>query len=121
MRLGWRPPLHIGALAELGEEHVALQGVWQDIDPSRFQRGLMNIFPFPFRQAGSSGRDHNDEAPGEHDQDLPEQHEQSPDQTLSQPGQERFDVFTKLDKVVIKKKQHVDHKGARNKKLHMEL
>ena len=38
--------LHIGALAELGEEYVALQGVWQDIDPSRFQRGLMNIFLF---------------------------------------------------------------------------
>ena len=27
MRLGWRPPLHIGALAELGEEYVALQGM----------------------------------------------------------------------------------------------
>ena len=107
MRLGWRPPIHIGALAELGEEYVALQGVWQDIDPSRFQRGSMNIFPLPFRRAGSSGRNHNnDEASGEHDQDLPDQHEQvpeedeplgeepSPEQTLSQPGQERFDVFT---------------------------
>ena len=107
MRLGRRPPLHtVGALAELGEEYVALQGVWQDIDPSRFQRGLMNIFPLPFRRAGSSGRNHNNEASGEHDQDLPDQHEQvpeeeeplgeepSPEQTLSQPGQERFDVFT---------------------------
>ena len=60
----------------------------------------------PFRRAGSSGRNHDDEAPGEHDQDLPDQHEQvpeedeplgeepSPEQTLSQPGQERFDAFT---------------------------
>ena len=80
MRLGWRPPLHIGALAELGEEYVALQGVWQDIDPSRFQRGLMNAFPVPFRRAGSSGRNRYDEAQEEHDQDLPDQHEQVPEE-----------------------------------------
>ena len=51
---GWRLPTNIGALAELGEEYVASQGAWQDVDPSRFTRGLADIFTLPFRRTGGS-------------------------------------------------------------------
>ena len=109
MRLGWRPPLHAGALAELGEEYVALQGVWQDIDPSRLQRGLMNIFPLPFRRTGRSTRNHDDGEQEQHDQDLQDQYEQvsrrrtSWGGTKSRADFERLDVFTQAGQSGIKK------------------
>ena len=91
-RLGIRPPRAPGLLAELGEQFVDLQGIWANVNPMRYEGGLAQIFPLPFRgtyEATIQEQQQREEA-------VPEEPEEpSPEDTLMQPGTgTRFDVFT---------------------------
>ena len=96
-RPGIRPPRAPGLLAELGEQFVDLQGIWANVNPMRYEGGLAQIFPLPFR--GNSGErtyEATIQEQQQREEAVPEEPEEpSPEDTLMQPGTgTRFDVFT---------------------------
>ena len=98
-RLGIRPPRAPGLLAELGEQFVDLQGIWANVNLMRYEGGLEQIFPLPFR--GNSGERTYEATIQEQQQreetvpEEPEEPSPSIEDTLMQPGTgTRFDVFT---------------------------